>query len=161
MNPPVFVVDTNVVVAGLITGASDSPVAAVVDAMLSGTLLYLMSPALLAEYRAVLLRPKLAALHGLTEEEVDRLLVEITANAIWREPSAMPTAPDPGDDHLWALLAAFAGSSLITGDRLLLEKPPAASSVISPATWYGDFRVSRGPANRAQGRSPAHFSNGN
>lgn len=37
MKPPVFVVDTNIVVAGLVTGSSRSPVALVVDAMLSGT----------------------------------------------------------------------------------------------------------------------------
>ena len=41
---------------------------------------------------------------------------------------------DRGDDHLWALLVAYAGSILITGDRLLLENPPARSSVISPKT---------------------------
>ena len=60
MSPPVFVVDTNVVVAGLITGSSHSPVASVLDAMLTGTLVFLLSPALLDEYRSVLLRPKLA-----------------------------------------------------------------------------------------------------
>lgn len=53
MRPPVFVVDTNVVVAGLVTGSSRSPVAWVVDAMLSGTLVCLLSPALLDEYRSV------------------------------------------------------------------------------------------------------------
>jgi len=132
MTPPVFVVDTNVVVAGLITGADRSPVALIMDAMLSGSLLYLLSPELLAEYRSVLLRPKLTKLHGLTEAEVDRLLVELTANAMWREPK--PASPARGDDHLWALLNAYAGSILITGDRLLLENPPARSSVISPKT---------------------------
>jgi putative PIN family toxin of toxin-antitoxin system len=134
MAPPVFVVDTNVVVAGLITGADRSPVALILDAMLSGSLLYLLSPELLAEYRSVLLRPKLTKLHGLTEAEVDSLLVELTSNAMWREPKPASPAPDHGDDHLWALLGAYAGSILITGDRLLLENPPARSSVISPKT---------------------------
>jgi len=134
MTPPVFVVDTNVVVAGLITGADRSPVALILDAMLSGLLLYLLSPDLLAEYRSVLLRPKLTKLHGLTEAEVDRLLVELTANAMWREPKPASPAPDRSDDHLWALLSAYAGSILISGDRLLLENPPARSSVISPKT---------------------------
>ena len=59
MSPQVFVVDTSVVVAGLIMGASQSPVALVLDAMLSGTLIFLLSAALLDEYRSVLLRPKL------------------------------------------------------------------------------------------------------
>ena len=143
MTPCVFVVDTNVVAAGLITGSSDSPVAAVLDAMLAGTLIFLLSPALLGEYRSVLLRPKLARLHGLTENQIDQLLVELTANAIWREPTTGSPAPDRGDDHLWALLGAYPGSLLVTGDRLLLENPPEQSSVISPGTWLNEF-VGRG-----------------
>ncbi len=143
MSLPVFVVDTNVVVAGLITDADRSPVAFILDAMLSGSLLHLLSPELLAEYRSVLLRPKLTKLHSLAEAEVDRLLVELTANAMWREPKPASPAPDPapdrGDDHLWALLGAYAGSILITGDRLLLENPPTRSSVISPKTCIDRF----------------------
>jgi len=135
MTPPVFVVDTNVVAAGLITGSSRSPVARILDAMLSGTLIYLLSPALLDEYRAVLLRPKLTKLHGLSEQEVDLLLVELTSNAMWREPESATAAPDRGDDHLWALLAAYPGSILITGDRLLLDHPPERSSAIAPRTY--------------------------
>ena len=139
MSLPVFVVDTNVVVAGLITGADRSPVAFILDAMLSGSLLYLLSPELLAEYRSVLLRPKLTKLHGLAEAEVDRLLVELTANAMWREPKPASPAPDRGDDHLWALLGAYAVSILMTGDRLLLKNPPTRSSVISPKTCVDRF----------------------
>ena len=143
MSPPVFVVDTNVVVAGLITGANHSPVTSILDAMLSGALVFLLSPALLDEYRSVLSRPKLVKLHGLTEAQNDQLLIELTANAIWREPKPGSPAPDRGDDHLWALLNAYSGSILITGDRLLLENPPKRSSVISPSTWLSDF-VSNG-----------------
>lgn len=139
MTPPVFVVDTNVVAAGLITGPSRSPVARIVDAMLSGTLIYLLSPALLDEYRAVLLRPKLTKLHRLSEPEVDLLLVELISNAIWREPGSAASAPDRGDDLLWALLAAYPGSRLITGDDLLLDHPPEGSSAISPKTYVDQF----------------------
>jgi predicted nucleic acid-binding protein len=114
-------------------------VALVLDAMLSGTLVFLLSPALLDEYRSVLFRPKLVKLHGLTETQIDQLLVELTANAIWREPKPGSPAPGRGDDHLWALLSAYSGSILVTGDRLLLENPPKRSSVISPSTWLSDF----------------------
>jgi putative PIN family toxin of toxin-antitoxin system len=140
MSLPVFVVDTNVAVAGLITDSIDSPVASVLDAMLSGSLLYIMSPALLAEYRSVLLRPKVSKLHGLTEAEIDRLLVDLTANAMWRDPTAGSPAPDRGDDHLWALLSAYSRSVLISGDRLLLENPPTRSSVISPKTCVDSLK---------------------
>ena len=144
MSPTVFVVDTNVVVAGLITSSSQSPVASVLNGMLSGTMVFLLSPALLDEYRSVLSRPKLVKLHGLTEAQIDQLLVELTANAMWREPQPGSPAPDRGDDHLWALLSAYSGSILVTGDRLLLENPPKQSSVISPTTWLNDFVSSGG-----------------
>ncbi|MEJ2387168.1 MAG: putative toxin-antitoxin system toxin component, PIN family [Chromatiaceae bacterium] len=73
MTPQVVVVDTNVLTAGLITKDAPSPVAQILDHMLSGSIIYLLSPALLDEYRAVLLRPKLNRLHGLTEREIDSL----------------------------------------------------------------------------------------
>lgn len=138
-SPPVFIVDTNVAVAGLITTPGASPVVAILDAMLSGRLFYLLSPELLQEYRAVLLRPKIAKLHALGETELDDVLMELTANAIWREPHRSVPAPDRGDDHLWALLAAYESSILITGDRLLQANPPPDIRVISPATWLETF----------------------
>ena len=51
MSPSVYVVDTNVVVAGLLAASPSSPVVLILDAMLAGTLVYLLSPPLLAEYR--------------------------------------------------------------------------------------------------------------
>lgn len=130
-----FIIDTNVLVAGLISGEPTSPTARILDAMLDGGLLYVLSPALLTEYRAVLLRPRLRRAHGLAEAEIDTLLTEIAANALWREPvdDAKHEAPDPGDDHLWALLASEPRAVLVTGDRLLLEKPRPGSSIITPA----------------------------
>jgi putative PIN family toxin of toxin-antitoxin system len=137
MSDSIFVVDTNVLVAGLITSERESPTARVVGCMLSGDLFYLLSPELLSEYRDVLLRPRLLALHGLNESEIDRLLSEITANAIWREAltPARDPSPDPHDAHLWNLLASEPSAVLITGDRLLIEKPLHHRSVISLATW--------------------------
>lgn len=142
MKLPVFVIDTNIVVAGLISTPLASPVVAILDAMLSGRVLYMMSPALLHEYRSVLLRPKIAKLHGLGETEVDRVLEELAANAIWHEPDSAAAAPDRGDDHLWALLAAHAGSILVTGDRLLQAEPPPDHRVISPSAWLENFASS-------------------
>ena len=139
MKRRVLVVDTNIIVAGLISIEKDSPVAVVLDAMLDGRLLYLLSPALLAEYRAVLLRPKLLPLHNLSVEEIDSILTTLVANAIWREPRSRIAAPDPGDDHLWALLMSQPSSALVTGDRLLLENAPEHDRVISAkdcATGY-------------------------
>jgi hypothetical protein len=49
MNARVFIVDTNVVAAGLITKSSDSPTARILDAMLTGSLIYLLSADLLPD----------------------------------------------------------------------------------------------------------------
>ena len=146
MTPRVFVVDTNVLAAGLITKDVRSPVARIIDHMLAGAVVYLLSPALLDEYRAVLLRPKLGKLHGLTEDAVDVLLTELVANAIWRDPAPTAPAPDPGDTHRWELLQSYPGSILITGDRLLIDHPPDRASVISPRTYMERLAKDRGAA---------------
>ncbi len=135
MKRPLAVIDTNVIVSALISGDSQALVSRIFDGMLSAEFVYLLSPDLLDEYRSVLLRPKIQKLHGLTAEEIDRILGDIVMNGIWREPTVAFIAPDPGDNHLWGLLAAQKGSMLVTGDRLLLENPPDFASVISPRSF--------------------------
>ena len=137
MTPGPVVVDTNVVVAALLTADAAAPPAWLLDKMLAGRLLYLLSPALLAEYRCVLLRPSIRRRHGLTAPDVDLVLEELVANAIWREPAEGVPAPEPGDDHLWALAGCYPGAALITGDRLLLETS-ADFPVMSPRRFLAD-----------------------
>jgi uncharacterized protein len=133
---PLVIIDTNVLVAGLLTSRKDSPTAALVDAMLHGSLMYLLSPDLLVEYRAVLLRQKIRTAHQLSEQEVDSFLAELVANAIWREPPpTRVSAPDKNDSHLWALLACEPNSVLVTGDELLLKNPPSGRLVHRPAEY--------------------------
>ena len=129
-----FVIDTNVVVAGLITRANDSPVRRLLDGLLAGTIPFVLSQDLLAEYRRVLLRPAIRKRHGLTTAQVDVVLGGIVMNARIRDPSGGrgPGAPDRGDDHLWQLLHAVPDATLVTGDRRLVEQPPDFASVISP-----------------------------
>ena len=128
------VVDTNVVVAALLTANTASPTAWLLDAMLDGKFPFLLSTALLAEYRQVLLREKIQAHHGLDADEIDRILIELTANAIVREPDlAQQLAPEPGDQHLWDLLATEPGATLVTGDRRLLDNPPPEATALPPA----------------------------
>lgn len=143
MTPSLCVIDTNIIVSGLIGKDSNSPPARVLDAMLNGEITYLMSRELIEEYLTVLRRPRIVQLHGLTEEEFDRLLTELVANGVWREPAVEPDstseAPDAGDNHLWALLALHPGALLVTGDRLLLEQPPGSASVITPRQFVELF----------------------
>ena len=134
-----FVIDTNVVVAGLLTGDSDSPPVRILDGMLAARFPFLLSPELLTEYRVVLLRKPVRKRHRLQEREVDVILTEIAANSVFREPQG--TAPrqapkaDPGDRHLIRLLGISLGSSLVTGDRKLQQALRRFFAVYTPAEF--------------------------
>jgi len=131
----VVIVDTNVVVAGLLTADDTSPVARVLDGMLAAAFPFALSEALLAEYRAVLLRPRLKKLHGLSVADIESLLTDLAQHAIVLTPGAAPAAPDPGDQFLWDLLAAKEALVLVTGDKLLLREPAMRGRVVSPADF--------------------------
>jgi predicted nucleic acid-binding protein len=134
MAPPVAV-DTNVVVAGLLTAHAESPVVRVLDGMLVAAFPFVLSEALLAEYRTVLRRPSLRKAHGLTSDELDVLLVELAQHGIVLSPVPAPPAPEPGDQHLWELLVAREDLFLITGDKRLQQDDVMGHRVLSPTTF--------------------------
>jgi len=134
VSPPV-VVDTNVVVAGLLTARAESPVARVLDGMLIAAFPFALSEALLAEYRRILRRPSLRKVHGLTPDELDVILLELAQHGIVLPPMPAPPAPEPGDQHLWELLAAREDLLLISGDKRLQQDNIMGHRVLSPATF--------------------------
>ena len=97
MTRPVVIVDTNIVVAALLTQHDGSPVARVLNAMLAAAFSFVVSAALLAECRAVLVRPKLRKLHGLAVAEINAVPTDIAQHAIVLQPFAARAAPDPRD----------------------------------------------------------------
>lgn len=136
MTSRLWVVDTNVVVAGILAAQTDAPPARILHRMLVGTLRFAVSVELLAEYRAVLLRTKIRARHGLAVSEIDAVLEALAINAVAADISRRcEAAPDPGDDHLWRLIAETTAVGLITGDMLLLKNPPADVRVLTPRGW--------------------------
>ena len=135
MSRPAVIVDTNVVVAGLLTGNDTSPVSRILDGLLMAAFPFVVSEALLAEYRTVLVRPGLRKLHGLTVAEVETLLTDIAQHAIVLAPVAAPPAPDPGDQLLWELLAARADLLLVTGDKALQRDAGMQPRVVSPQSF--------------------------
>ena len=135
MSRRAIIVDTNLVVAGLLTAHETSPVARILDGMLAAAFPFVMSEPLLAEYRAVLVRPTLRKLHGLTVAEVELILTDLAQHAIVLAPVAAPPAPDPGDQLLWALLSARADLLLITDDKLLLRDAGMQGRVVSPSAF--------------------------
>jgi predicted nucleic acid-binding protein len=134
------IVDTNVVVAGLITARADAPTVRIVDGMLAAAFPFALSVALLAEYRLVLLRPRLRAAHGLAPAGVDRLLENIARHAIVLEPHpARARAPDAGDQHLWDLLETHAELRMVTGNARLLRASSMAGRLLAPADFVREW----------------------
>ena len=136
MSHPPVIVDTNVVVAGLLMAQAASPVARILDGMLTAAFPFVVSPALLADYHAVLVRPALRKLHGLSVQQIETILTDLAQHAIVLEPVAGPPAPDPGDQLLWDLLAARAELRLVTGDKLLLNDASMRGRVVTPAEFF-------------------------
>lgn len=140
MTGPAVIVDTNVVVAGLLTANDASPVARILDGMLAAAFPFVISEPLLAEYRTVLVRPKLRKLHGLNIAEVEAILTDLAQHAIVSNPpsgKARP-APDPGDQLLWDLLAAQPDLLLVTADRRLLDDRAMVGRVLAPQAFVTD-----------------------
>ena len=144
MTHPAVIVDTNVVVAGLLTANDASPVVRILDGMLAAAFPFVVSEALLAEYRAVLVRPNLRKLHGMKVAEVETVLVDLAQHAIVLKPVPAPPAPNPHDQLLWELLAAKADLLLVTGDKLLLRDGGMRGRVVSPRAFED---VRREPAS--------------
>jgi uncharacterized protein len=129
-----WLVDTNVVCAGLITSDAKSPTASIVGRMLAGQMRHAVSLALLAEYEGVLARPSLRRLHRLDAEQLEILVAGLGRHAVLVEaPAAKLQAPDPGDQFLWNALVDDPRLRLITADKRLLQADAMKGRVITPA----------------------------
>jgi len=115
------------------TDQSESPPFHIMDEMLRGSFSFLLSLDLLAEYQRVLLRPKIKKRHGLSVEEIDTILTQITTNGMVREPQGVPIkGPDPGDHHIWDLVGIHSNTVLVTGDQALRKIAGKHPTVFSP-----------------------------
>ena len=132
------VIDTNVLVAGLLTAVPFSPTARILDGMLTGQFRFLLSDELLFEYRDVLLRRNIARRHQLSQAEVDVLLTEIAANGIVLDVESPSTGRGrKEDDHLRQILAAEPSALLVTGDLLITQLENRAR--VFKARAFADF----------------------
>jgi uncharacterized protein len=132
---PPAIIDTNVVVAGFPLTQAPSPVARILENMLCNGIDFVLSDALLAEYREVLARPVPRRLHGMAAADVEHMLMQFSRHAIMLAPAGGPPAPDPGDQMLWDLLAARADVVLVTQDKRLLGDARMRGRVVAPATF--------------------------
>jgi len=128
------VIDTNIIVAGLISRSRDSPPVTITEGMMSGRFSFLLSLDLIDEYRRALNYPKVARLHALSELEIESILVSIIRQGIVRDPQPGEYAiADDKDWFLFDLLRAVDGAVLVTGDQLLHREAPSWASTLSPA----------------------------
>lgn len=105
-----IVLDTNVLVSGLLSPRG--PSAEIIQLLLAGSVTLCVDSRILAEYRAVLPRPKF----GFDPGHVSTFLAFLEAQAILVQPSPLPTRlPDPDDEPF--LEVALAGEAhLVTGN---------------------------------------------
>jgi uncharacterized protein len=133
MTAPLALVDTNVFVSGVITSADDAPTAVILDGMLSARFSFVLSRDLLTEYRAVLLRPKIRKVHGLSSDEVETILGEVAQNGRVRNvPPVSERQRSQEDAHILRLLETEPHPALVTGDRRLRAKLPQTARSFSP-----------------------------
>lgn len=127
------VIDTNVVVAGLITRTPSSPTRFILDSMLRARFAFVLSPDLLQEYMRVLARPRISAIHRLAPRQLDVILTELVASAIIRHP---PHAPTRSEEHIRRLVKTRPIPLLVTGDAVLVE---TVTPSVRPAEFARDL----------------------
>lgn len=109
MKPPVWVIDTNVLVSAALTagGTCDQ----ILRAAIAGRIHLAWNAPMLAEYRAVLLRPKF----GFPRPMVASLLAAFdSAHQVSADP--VPALPDPDDEVFLAAALATPDQILVTGN---------------------------------------------
>lgn len=160
--PRLYLVDTNVVVSGVLRFHERPAPAVLLDGMLSGRLPFLLSADLLAEYLLVLLRPLIVARHGWDESRVDVLLAALSTTGYLRRDTVGGASPpgDPaperpaGDEHVMRLMACEPSSVLVTGDQRLAAAVNGWRDALSPADAVveaGDLLPGPGGSTRGQG----------
>ncbi|MEW6183732.1 MAG: putative toxin-antitoxin system toxin component, PIN family [Bacillota bacterium] len=118
---PRIVVDTNVVMGGLINPVKAS--GRVVGLWLAGEVIVLISPALRAEYLHTFSRMRFGPMEAVERRE--RLLGDLlrNENLIWTEPGIRVAVirDDPSDNRLLECAAAGRADYIVSQDRHLLQ----------------------------------------
>ena len=121
------VVDTNVVVSGMITKNEDSPTVAVLDYMTGKTITPLYCEEILQEYGNVLHRERF----HIPEEKIEKFIKMVKSDGIAsnRIPSK-ESFPDPEDVVFYEVALSKEDSFLVTGN---IKHFPEVDFVVTPA----------------------------
>lgn len=119
MNAPTIVLDTNIVISGLLW---QGPSHRLIKAAIRGEVLLFASPTLLAELQDVLSRPKFASRLQAANVTADMLMADYQNLITLVEPATIPrTAADPDDDAVLACALAAHAQAIVSGDDHLLS----------------------------------------
>jgi uncharacterized protein len=114
------VLDTNVLLSGLLWRG---PSYALLEQVRNGSVTFLSSPELFAEFAEVLARPKFDAVLSRSSSSREHMLVQVRmlAEVIDPPPLAQPVCRDPDDDAVLALARAARVDVIVSGDDDLLS----------------------------------------
>lgn len=114
--PPRLVVDTNIIVSGLIT--TGTPPAKVLDAVHKKKINLLISDEVVSEYLRVLEYPHIRKYKKITDETISHLTA-LFINETERVEILTPitASPDPDDDKFLSLAVEGQADFIITGDK--------------------------------------------
>jgi predicted nucleic acid-binding protein len=132
------ILDTNVLFSSLRNTPRSQPVM-VMRSLLDGRHSPLLSEELLEEYRQVLNRPRALAWHGWSPATVAELVAALRLIGRVVPLGVGPACPDLRDQHLWDLLATEPASTLVTGERALLQGDQFPGRVLSPRQLFEQY----------------------
>lgn len=134
------VLDTNVLVSGLLWRG---PPHELIERARAGRLTVISSPALLAEFAAVVRRRKFRAALTRSNTDAERLLRELQRLVGIADPPrlVLPTSRDPDDDVVLAVAAATGADLIVSGDADLLTLGRYAGiPIVDPAAALARMR---------------------
>ncbi|MGH7134434.1 MAG: putative toxin-antitoxin system toxin component, PIN family [Pirellulales bacterium] len=138
------IIDTNALVAGLITNNPRSASAALIDALLAGRFTHFASKESLAEAKDVLRILGGRDYHPFTEEQIDRFCLGLELNSSVLQPTVAisPAIPRDRTDAKWLALAMQSDADyLVTNDRrhLLRLRRIGRTQIVTPAAFQREL----------------------
>jgi putative PIN family toxin of toxin-antitoxin system len=113
---PRIVVDTNIIVSGILT--TSTPPALILDAVQRKKVVFLVSDEIVIEYLRVLNYPRIRKYKKITDETVRDLASLFIEESVRVEIlSTIKKSPDPDDDKFLSLAVDGETDFLITGDK--------------------------------------------
>jgi putative PIN family toxin of toxin-antitoxin system len=141
------VVDTNVVVAGVLSSSPRSACRAVLDRCRVGDFQLVLSPETLREIAEVLAHPDLRAIHGMADSDIRRFCraLQVASRVFPGQLAVPPTVTRDLTDTKWVALALESGADfLVTNNRRHLHRLKAIgrTRIVTPARFLRELAKS-------------------